>query len=151
MVRTSLISFVLFLVIIILPFTNALSLPFKTGYSSYGMNHTLADKVLQNAYYWCPSCFEGVDLFIFSNSDCVGYYGGYCNRAKYEFKGSYTRVTIGNMDSLGYDDLLWLMKHELVHNVQYLNNPYRLGFSQDEESLADSLAWSDSFSPFIKP
>lgn len=104
------------------------------------MNHTLANNLLFDSKFWCDDCFWGIDLIVFSNSKCTGHWGGYCNMASYEFKGSYSKIIIGNMNTLDYDDLLFLMKHELIHHEQYLANPFRSGFSLAEEEEAYTLA-----------
>jgi hypothetical protein len=133
----------LFLILFVLPIS-----AFSVGFSSFGMNHTLANNLLQDGNEWCLRCFQDIDIIVFSNSQCVGFWGGYCNQAKFEFKGSYSRITLGNMNTLSYDDLLFLLKHELVHNMQYLAKPDRSGFSSDEEEIADNIA---SSSVFINP
>jgi hypothetical protein len=114
--------------------------PFVIGYNSYGMNHLKAQKLLYEANNWCSDCFNGIDLIVFSNSVCVGHWGGYCNAACYEFKGNYNKIIIGNMNSASQEDLLFYLKHELIHHIQYGFNSSRTGFSLDEERLANEYA-----------
>jgi len=108
---------------------------YYTGYAEYGLNHTLAEQVLN-----ATGSHIEVTNVVFSNSMCVSMYSGGCDAANFEYwDNGRTRITI-SMRDVTYDDMVFFMWHEIRHYQQWHLQPLINGFTEEQEQDADEYA-----------
>jgi hypothetical protein len=82
----------------------------------------------------------GITAIYFSNSVCVGRWGGYCNVGKIEYLGKSIKITIGQFNNLTDYQIKWLYNHEYYHYLEYVKSDYNT-YIKLNETLADE--WAD--------